>query len=367
MQDDTLYKIALSLIPTVGPINARLLVSHCGGVEAVFEEKKQTLLKISGIGEATANQVKSAEVFEEAQKQYDYMLKHGVKALFFLDKDYPERLKGIKDAPVLLYFKGEADLNAERILAIVGTRKPTIDGKANTEQIVSDLKEYGVVIISGLAYGVDITAHRRAVQEGMTTIGVMGTGIDKVYPSAHNQTAKQMCENGGLLSEFTIDCRPEAVHFPMRNRIIAGMSDAVLVVESAIKGGSMITAEMGIAYNKDIFAVPGRVQEQYAKGCHALIKTQKAQLIENGHEIAEHMQWTTGTEQKAPIQRQLFVELTPDEKEVMACLDHQKEKSIDKVHNNLTWPPSKVASVLLNLEFKGVVRCLPGKRYILAP
>lgn len=367
MNDDTLYKIALSLIPTVGPVNARILVSYCGGVEAVFREKKNTLLKINGIGESIASQVKSAEVFEKAQQQYDYIQENGAKAIFFLDKAYPERLKHIKDAPILLYFKGNADLNVPRCLGVVGTRKPTQEGKAITDAILSELKPYDVTIISGLAYGIDITAHRRAVLEGMTTIGVMGTGIDTVYPPAHSQTATQMIENGGLLSEFTINCKPDAVHFPMRNRIIAGMSDAVLVVESAIKGGSMITAELALGYHKELFAIPGRVQDQFSRGCNELIKKQKAQLVESGEELAKYMQWDLSSKRNIAVQKQLFVDLSKEEETIIAFMDPGTEISIDKIYNNLTWSPSKVASVLLNLEFKGLVRSLPGKRYTLAP
>ena len=252
-----------------------------------------------------------------------------------------------------------------RTLGIVGTRNLTQEGKFLTEEIVSKLKEFQVQIISGLAYGIDITAHRQCVKEGISTIGVMGTGLDRIYPAAHSQTARQMYDLGGLLTEFPIQTLPDAVHFPMRNRIIAGLSDAILVVESAFKGGSMITAEMAFGYNKEVFAIPGRVQDTYSKGCNHLIKKQKAQLIESAEEIALYMQWDV-LGSVAGIQQQLFIELDEQEQLITALMSSDIDISIDKIYKSLTWPPSRIASILLNLEFKGIVRSLPGKRYILA-
>jgi DNA processing protein len=362
---DALYKIALSMVPGIGPVNARTLVSYCGGVEAIFKEKKRALLKIQGIGEALADALLQTQVYDAAQKQLDYLLANDARLLFFLDQDYPERLKRIKDSPILLYAKGNGNLNPKRSLAIVGTRKPTSEGRAITEEIVSGLTGCEVQIISGLAYGIDITAHRSCIQHGISTIGVMGTGLDQIYPAAHKGTARSMQELGAVLSEFPINSKADAVHFPMRNRIIAGMCDAILVIESAIKGGSMITAQMAIDYQKDLFAIPGRVQDTYSKGCNYLIKHQKAQLIESAEELATYMQWD-GTKETKVIQQSLFLELDEAEQKVTAALSADIEISIDKLLQTLEWTPSKVASVLLNLEFKGLVRCLPGKRYILA-
>jgi len=365
MQDESLYKIALSMIPHVGPVNARILVGYCGGVEAVFQESKKALLKINGIGESVAQNIKDPTVFDQANEQLEFLEKNEARALFFLDKDYPDRLKKLKDAPILLYYKGKGDLNNPRTLGIIGTRKASHEGRSTTEAIVSGLKKYNVQVISGLAYGIDIAAHRACVAHDISTVGVMGTGLDTLYPANHRSTAQAMCEQGGLLTEFPINCLPDAVHFPMRNRIIAGLSDGILVVESALKGGSMITAEMGISYHKEIFATPGRVQDLYSRGCNALIKSQKAQLIEDVDEIANYMNWNESAWTKS-TQTALFVELNDQEKEVTNILTAEKDISIDKIYTQLTWPPSKVASVLLNLEFKGVVKCLPGKRYILA-
>lgn len=365
MQDESLYKIALSMVPQVGPVNARVLVGYCGGVEAVFKESKKALLKINGIGETVANHIKDPDIFDQAQQQQDFLDKNNARALFFLDTDYPERLKKLKDAPILLYYKGNGDLNLPRTLGVIGTRKPSPEGKATTEAIVSGLQKYQVQVVSGLAYGIDITAHRSCVAHDISTIGVMGTGLDKLYPANHYNTAQAMCELGGLLTEFPINCLPDAVHFPMRNRIIAGLSDGILVVESALKGGSIITAEMGIAYHKELFAIPGRIQDTYARGCNALIKSQKAQLIEDVDELATFMNWNESSWNQS-TQTSLFVELDEQERAVTEILTSDSEVSIDKIYTKLNWPPSKVASVLLNLEFKGVVRCLPGKRYILA-
>ena len=365
MATDAIYKIALSMVPGIGPVNARTLVSYCGGVEAIFKEKKRALLKIQGIGEALAESIIKNEVYEAAQRQLEYLLTHDARLLFFLDPDYPERLKMIKDSPILLYAKGNANLNPKRSLAIVGTRKPTAEGKSITEEIVSGLSGYEVQIVSGLAYGIDITAHRSCIQNSVSTIGVMGTGLDQIYPATHKGTAKSMQDLGAILTEFPIQSKADAVHFPMRNRIIAGMCDALLVVESAIKGGSMITAQMAIDYQKDLFAIPGRVQDTYSKGCNYLIKNQKAQLIESAAELATYMQWD-GTQETKAIQQTLFVELDEAEQKITSVLSADVDVPIDKLLQTLDWTPSKVASVLLNLEFKGLVRCLPGKRYILA-
>jgi DNA processing protein len=364
MDEKQFYQLALALLPNVGPISARNLVSYSGSLEAVFENKKRQLTQIPGIGLSIADAIVKKSSFEDAEQQLERIAKNGVKTLFYLDNDYPWRMKPIKDAPVLLFYKGNADLNAPKILGVVGTRRPSAHGKEITENIISDLKDHSLLVISGLAYGVDITAHRACVQSDIPTIGVMGSSLDIIYPSAHKKTVEKMYENGGLLSEFPFSTKPDAMNFPMRNRIIAGMCDALLVVESALKGGSMISAEIANGYDKDVFAVPGRPTDISSAGCNYLIKNHKALLVENANDLAEAMGWHHNHAERP--QRTLFIEMNEEEKQITSLLSTDVDISIDKIINTLVFPPSQVASLLLQLEFKGVVKPLPGKRYVLA-
>lgn len=364
MEEKQFYQLALALLPNVGPISARNLVSYSGSLEAVFQNKKRQLMQIPGIGLAIADAIVKKSSFEDAEQQLERIAKHEVKTLFYLDHDYPWRMKPIKDAPVLLFYKGNADLNASKILGVVGTRRPSAHGREITENIITDLKDHSLLVISGLAYGVDITAHRACVQAEIPTVGVMGSSLDIVYPSAHKKTVEKMYENGGLLSEFPFSTKPDAMNFPMRNRIIAGMCDALLVVESALKGGSMISAEIANGYDKDVFAIPGRPTDISSNGCNYLIKNNKAHLVENAVDLADAMGWHHDTAERP--QRTLFIEMNEEEKQVASLLSTDVDISIDKIINTLVFPPSQVASLLLQLEFKGVVKPLPGKRYVLA-
>ncbi len=365
MGDELLYKIALTFLPNIGPVSARQLVSYCGGAEQVFRSSRSELLKIPGIGEKTAAALKDqAEPLQAAEEQMLLLEKSGGRALFYLDPGYPYRLRPYKDAPVVLYFIGNGDLQALKTVGVVGTRKPTESGRQTTAQILEELAPLGIQVISGLAYGIDITAHRQCLQLGLPTIGVLGSGLGHVYPQQHSRTAWLMQESGGLITEFPFMAKPDAANFPMRNRIIAALSDALVVIESAQQGGSMITADLANGYDKEVFAVPGKPGDLYSKGCNALIKTQRAQLVENGEEIAEYMGWTSAYQQKSHVE--VLPELTGLEQQISAILTPDTETSIDKIYKLLNLPPSDIAASLLNLEFKGVVRMLPGKRYILA-
>jgi DNA processing protein len=283
---------------------------------------------------------------------------------FYTDKDYPARLKNCDDAPVLIFFKGKCELNNFRMISIVGTRNATDYGKQITEQLVNDFAKYNVSIVSGLAYGIDITAHKAAIKNGLSTVAVLAHGLDRIYPAIHKPIAEKMLHNGGLLTEFISETNPDRENFPSRNRIVAGMTDAVIVIESSIKGGALITAELANGYNRDVFAIPGKVGDEYSQGCNEFIRLNKAALIESADQVAEMMQWQLETEKKnEPKQLKIFHELKPEEKILVNVLQEKGRLDIDALTQHSNMPMSKVSSTLLNLEFAGVLKALPGKMF----
>ena len=361
---NTLFQIALTRIPKVGPVTAKNLISYCGSPEAVFRQRKAALLKIPGVGEEIASRVLHArEIFSEAEQILEQCSRKQVRILFYLDKGFPRRLHHIPDSPLVLYVKGTPDLNHPRMLAMVGTRSPSSFGREMTEKLIKDLSTYNVLIISGLAYGIDIAAHQYCLRSGVPTIGILGSGFGRIYPFAHRHVAQRMIESeGGLVTEFEYATGPDRENFPMRNRLIAGLSDAVIIVESARKGGSMITANMANDYNKDVFAVPGRPVDAKSQGCNALIRENRAHLAGDGMDIARLLRWKEPDELTA-IQRQIFVELDEDEKLIAEMVKAHREPEIDFLLHLSKMQMSKLATVLLSLEFKGVVKSLPGKKY----
>jgi len=366
MDKNLLHNIALTLIPDVGPVIAKLLISYCGSAEAVFSASKKELSKIPQIGLKTVEKLKNhGDVFAEAEAQIKYLDKIGGRAITFHSKDYPQRMKHFDSSPLVLYCRGEMNLNHQRTVAIIGTRKPTEQGKINCEKLIAGLQPYGVQIISGLAFGIDTCAHTQAVNIGMETIGVMGHGLDRLYPASNKKLASRMIKKGGLLTEFPIETNPDRENFPMRNRIIASMSDVIVVVESKKRGGSIITAEFANSYNKDVFAIPGRINDEVSEGCNRLIKQHKAHLLESAEDIGYIMRWDEIDKEKV-VQKSLFIEYTPVEQNVMDVLKKSNEITIDDLNYQLKMTPSELASMLLNLEFKGAIRSLPGKKYILA-
>lgn len=364
MEKDLLYKIAITKIDKVGPITARNLISYCGGVREVFHARKKDLLKVPGVGAITISNLLSKESLLEAEKELEFIEKHGIQALSFVDKDYPQRLKPFQDSPIILYYKGTADLNSQRIISIVGTRTPTVYGRAICEEIIEGLSAYNVIIASGLAYGVDVVAHQKSVDLGIPTVGVLGHGLSQIYPLKHKKVAAQMVDCGGLLTEFSSEVGVEREHFPMRNRIIAGMCDALVVIETAEKGGSMISAHMANNYSKDVFAVPGRLKDKFSQGCNHLLKTHKASLIESAEDLAYIMRWDKKNDKKS-VQKSLFVDLSEKEQQIVQILQNVEDLSIDKLSQETRLNSSKMAELMLDLEFKGIVKTLPGKRYVL--
>ena len=308
MTDDLLYQIGISLIPGIGVVNAKKLIAYCGDAEAVFKASKKSLMKIPGMGSALANNVLNQTVLHRAEEEIKFIFQYNIKPLYYKDEAYPQRLLNCYDHPIMLYYKGNADLNEKRILAVVGTRRATTYGQNRCEEIIKGLAKKEVLVISGLAYGIDSCAHRKALYNKLPTVGVLGHGLDKLYPAQNRKLAENMLETGGLLTEYISKTIPDRENFPKRNRIVAGMSDAVLVVESDKRGGALITAEMGNSYNRDVFALPGKVGDRFSRGCNFLIKTNKAFLTESATDIAYIMGWED-REIKKKQQLELFVNL----------------------------------------------------------
>jgi DNA processing protein len=360
--EDLIYKIALTLIPGVGSVNGKSLVAYCGGVKSVFMEKKHTLLKIPGIGEQTVNAITNHNVFDRAEAEVKFIEKYKISSLFYLDKEYPNRLKQCHDSPLMLYYKGVADLNAPKIVALVGTRKATEYGRDICRKIIDGLVVNNVLVVSGLAYGIDTWSHKAALDCNLETVGVLGHGLDRIYPYANRALAEKMTEQGGLLCEYLSNTKPDRENFPMRNRIIAGMVDAVVVVEAGETGGALITADIANSYNRDVFAVPGRIGDPHSEGCNKLIKTNRAALIQSTKDISYMLNWDE-KKQKKPIQQQLFLDLSPEEETIVTLLKENGDLEIDTLLHYTNMIPSKAASILLKMEFDGILRCLPGKVY----
>jgi DNA processing protein len=360
-----IHKIAIGMIPGIGSITAKKLIAYTGSIEGIFREKKSKLLKIPGIGEVLANEIINNNVLEKAEKEYGFIKQYNIKTYFYLDENYPERLKHCQDSPIMLYIKGNIDLNARKIISIVGTRKATQYGKSVCEKLVEQLSElkHDPVIVSGLAFGIDITAHKAALKNKLSTVAVLGHGLKTIYPAAHTKYAKEIVIKGALATEFNSDITADRPFFVRRNRIIAGLADATIVIESGDEGGALITADIANSYNRDVFAVPGRTEDGMSKGCNKLIKTNKAHLLESIEDLEYILGWeSSGTKSKA-IQKELFVSLSDEEKLIMEIIRTHNELSIDLICHEANLPVSKVSPILLNLEFAGFVKSLPGKVY----
>ena len=363
MPADLTYEIALGLVPNIGDIHAKALVNHFGNAAAIFAARKKDLEVLDGIGTIRAASIKSFHDFERAEEEIRFIKKYKITPLFITNKNYPQRLLNCYDSPSMLYYKGNADLNSSKIVAIVGTRNNNEYGKNICEKLIEELAGEEVIVVSGLAFGIDSIAHKAAIRNEMRTVAVLAHGLDRVYPSQNSLLAKQMINNGGLLTEFRKLTKPDRQNFPCRNRIVAGISDAVIVIETGIKGGSLITAELGNSYNKDVFAFPGRVNDTKSEGCNFLIKNNKAALITCANDVLENMGWKKKNMINAKKQKELFIELSDDEKTVVGILQSQEQVHIDELYFKSKLNSSAVASALLMLEMQGVVASLPGKIY----
>lgn len=362
--NDKRFILALHRAAGIGDINAKKLISHCGSAEAVFKEKKTVLRKIHGIGKTILKELNHAALLEAAEKELLFIEKNDIQVYTVFDPEYPEKLKHCADGPLLVFQKGKINFSARKILSIVGTRMMTNYGRSFLETFIADIKKHHPVIVSGLAFGVDIFAHQTAMQQGLQTVGILAHGLDGVYPKVHRHIAEQMQENGGIISDFWSGSRPDRENFVKRNRIVAGISEATLVIESAKKGGSLITADIANSYNRDVFAVPGRTTDLFSTGCNNLIKQNKAVLLTGVKDLEYMLNWTAEKEVKnKAIQKQLFVELDDQEKIICNCLHKNGKQLLDNLALHCRFPIHKTASLLLRLELKGLVRPLPGKMF----
>jgi len=362
MSEDLLYQVALTLVPNIGDVHAKALVNIYGDAQSIFKAKKKDLENIEGIGTVRASSIKSFDNFQSSEDEIVFIEKYKITPLFITHKDYPQRLLNCYDSPILLYYRGTANLNTSKMVAIVGTRHHTDYGKSVCEKLVKDLTGENIIIVSGLAFGIDTIAHKTALTNNLQTVAVLAHGLDRIYPSQNKSLAKQMTEQGGLLTEFISHTNPDKQNFPKRNRIVAGISDAVIVIETGKKGGSLITAELGNNYNKDVFAIPGRVNDSKSEGCNYLIRNNKAALINNAEDLMELMNWKV-LAKPAKKQRELFIELSPDEQLVVDVLKEKDSVHIDEIYFKTNLSSSAVAAALLMLEMQGVVASMPGKLY----
>ena len=363
MEQQHFFDLAISQIPYVGPRTVRQLISYCGSSEQVFKSKKRELLKIPGIGLGVIEKLRSKTVFQLAEQQQELLTKHKIKFHYYLHKDYPDRLKHFADAPVAFFFKGDTTFQHKRTLAIVGTRTPTAYGHKMVAKVIKELSSYDPCIISGLAHGIDTLAHKEAMVNELETIAILGQGLPDIYPKDNRKLAIRMMEKGGILSEFPMFKSADPRHFPQRNRIIAMLSDAILVVESKAKGGSMITANFGNEYFKDVFAIPGKCGDPKSMGCNLLIKSNKAALVESGEDIANACNWDVEHD-LAQKQKQLFVQLDEKEQKIFEILADHEQLELDKLHYLSSFKIAELSSILLNLEFQGLIKSLPGKKYM---
>lgn len=367
MTDKQIYQIGLTMINGVGDILARQLLQALGDAEVVFTEKKQNLEKIPGIGSLTAAEIKRPEVLLQAERELAFIEKNQITCYYLADETYPKRLKECPDAPILFYYKGTADLDAARIISIVGTRHATEYGRIVTEELVQTLSLSfpDLLIVSGLAYGIDVCAHRSALRNGLPTVGVLAHGLDRIYPPAHRSTAVEMLQRGGgLLSDFPSGTEPDKPNFVKRNRIVAGLADATIVIESAEKGGSLITADIAFSYGRDVYAFPGRVSDLHSKGCNALIRQNKAGLITSATDLISALCWDV--EKKAapvPVQAELFFEASDRTEAILALLREKGEMHIDRLALLLKQPVRELFPLLFELEMNGRIRTLPGNIY----
>lgn len=365
MNSDLKYPIALTMVKGVGPAIARKLISTFGGAKAVFDASRKELESIPNVGKLIVSQIKNEGLIEQSERELLFTKKVGGRVLYYEDSEYPTRLKDCDDHPIVLYQKGNMNLNEARVIGIVGTRRMTSYGKCNVESIVEDLhsKYPDLLIVSGLAHGVDGCAHRKAVDLGMQTVGVVGHGLNMVYPAEHRSLSEKMMMNGGLLTEYHSHCVVDRKNFVSRNRIIAGMCDIILVVESGAKGGALLTAEFANSYNRDVGAIPGRVNDSYSIGCNDLIKTNQATMIESADDILELMNWNENVVFKQSVQLSAYMNLTEKERLIISALELEGKMQLNVLARKLQMPMADLSAMLFELEMEDFVVSSPGGVY----
>jgi DNA processing protein len=364
--DELYYTLALQKIDGVGDIVAKKLLNHCGSAKAIFEAKASQLSGIDGVGSMLLKNLKDKSVFDKAERELKFIEKNNIKVAYFQDENYPDRLKHCIDGPLLLFSSGTIDLTNRRIISIVGTRQITSYGTEFCKKLIEDLAPLNPIIVSGFAYGVDIVAHQAAMDHNLQTIGVVAHGLNQIYPKVHKKYVAKVEENGGFMTEFWSDSNPDKENFVRRNRIVAGMAEATIVIESAEKGGSLITANLANDYNRDVFAVPGRVSDKFSQGCNNLIKTQRAHLLSSAADILYILNWELSSQtknDKKSVQKQLFVTLEPEEQKIYDYLLKNGKELMDIIAIDCDMPIFKISGMLLTMELKGVIRPLPGKLF----
>lgn len=361
--EELLPVLTLQNVSNIGDITAKKLIAHCGSAEAIFKEKKQSLQKIDGIGSVILKDLFNKEHAYNAEKELKYITKNKIRCLYFQDQDYPEKLKHCVDGPILLFLRGNINLKKKHIISIVGTRKITTYGMGFCKELIEQLKPFDPVIVSGFAYGTDITAQKEAVKHKLQTIGCLAHGLNQMYPKSHARYVEEVENHGGFLTDFWSSDVFDRNNFLKRNRIIAGLSEATIVIESAEKGGSLVTADIANSYNRDVFAVPGRTTDAYSVGCNNLIKQQKAHVLTNPLDVAYMLNWQLEDLKNKPVQKQLFVELDATEKKIYHFLKENDKQLLDVIALNCKIPVFQTASALLNMELKGIIRPLPGKLF----
>ncbi|MCH4822532.1 DNA-processing protein DprA [Gramella lutea] len=360
--EDLLFALALQHVPNLGDTTAKKLIRKFGTPENIFREKTSNLLKIDGIGQTRIRELNRLEHIKAAEDELKFIEKNKIGVHYFLEEDYPEKLKHCIDGPILLFSKGNINLNKKRIISVVGTRKITAHGMEFCERFINDLAVLEPVIISGFAYGVDITAQKAAVKNGLQTIGCLAHGLNQIYPKTHKKYMKEIEENGGFFTDFWSTDSFDRNNFLKRNRVIAGISEATIVIESAEKGGALVTADIANSYDREVFAVPGRPSDKYSLGCNNLIKAQKAHVLTSAADLAYILNWELD-ENPEPVQKQLFIELEGDEEKLYSFLKSSGKTELDMLALNCNLPTFKTASLLLNMELKGAIRPLPGKMF----
>lgn len=368
MEQEILCRLALIQIPGIGDLFAKLLTEYFKGAKHLFASSRKELSLIPGVGSfllgnLTSSKIKN-DVFARADKELRFTEKYNIKIMFYDEQNYPEKLKGIDDAPFILFYKGTDVLQTPKILSVVGTRKATGYGEDITRKITEDLKNEDILIVSGLAYGIDTFAHKFAIENGMATVGVLAHGLDRVYPYKNKRLAEKMLENGGLLTEFFSETNPDRENFPKRNRIVAGIANATVVIEATVKGGALITARIANSYSRDVLAVPGRAIDFYSEGCNWIIKNEQAGLIESGDDILKALNWTEVPEIfDNKNQLELFTDLSNEEKAVLDILKNKGTANKERLALQLNLKLSALSGTLFNMEMNGVIKALPGNNY----
>jgi DNA processing protein len=368
MSAHNLHLLALALTKGLGPVSVRNMIAYCGSAGAVFDAPKGKLMRAPGIGEHAVQLVRQAETLRRAEQEIAYCERHGVEVLTYLDASYPQPLKYIHDAPLLLFKKGEIDLNAQPAVAIVGTRRATDYGREWAERFATFFAEQEMNVVSGLAYGIDIAAHRAVLRHGGITTAVLAHGLDTIYPGAHRRKAQEMLARGGLLTEYLTGTQPDAPHFPARNRIISGMCRAVVVIEAASSGGALITAKAAFEQNREVYALPGRVGDRFSEGCNHLIRDHVAKLVTSPEEVLADLdiQWQQHSDQTEQLALSLGppeLALSAEESKVLNFLSQRKDALVDDIALHTGIPMQQLNSLLLGMEFKDLLRQMPGKRF----